>query len=81
MHYLCLGDTQDADLFYLRSFGTLISYYHFKKRTVWAQGRQPQNVPEWHVAYFELKLRKKWPTQEGPSDSPVSLRVGSKPLM
>ena len=33
-----------------------------------AQGRRPPNTPQWH--YFDLKLFKKWPVQEGHSDSP-----------
>lgn len=28
--------------------------------------RLPQNVPQWHTDYFELKLLKKWPVQGGP---------------
>ena len=29
------------------------------------QGRQPQNVPQWHLGYFEFKLLKKWTMQDG----------------
>ena len=35
-----------------------------------AQGRPPQNMPQWHIDYFELKLLKKRSMQEGHSDPP-----------
>ena len=33
---------------------------------VGAQSRQPPNVPQWHVDYFELKLLKKCPFWDFP---------------
>lgn len=35
------------------------------------QAGHPQNVPRCFVAYFELKLLKKQPVQEGHSDPPL----------
>ena len=36
-----------------------------------AQDRQPQNMPQWHIDYFELEFLKKQPMQEGHSDPPL----------
>ena len=37
----------------------------------------PQNMPFWHIGYFELKLFKKQPMQEGHSDPHLSpLKMG-----
>ena len=33
--------------------------------SVGVQGRQPQNVPLWHIDYLEVKLLKMWPTKRG----------------
>ena len=30
-----------------------------------AQDRLPSKMPQWHIGYFELKLPRKWPVQEG----------------
>ena len=38
----------------------------------------PQNMPQWHIDYFELKLLQKQPGQEGHFDPPVSLKAGNK---
>lgn len=45
---------------------------------VGAQSRPTQNVCQWHIDYYELKLLKKQQTQEGHSDPPVSLKTGNK---
>ena len=45
---------------------------------VGAQGRLPQNGPQWHIDYFELKLLKKWLMQEGHSDPPFCLPENRK---
>ena len=43
------------------------------KLTDGGQGRLPPNMPLWHsIDYFELKLLKKQPVQEGQSDPPLS---------
>ena len=50
--------------------------------SVGAQGRPPQNVPQRHMDYFELKLLNKQPMQERHSDLLyVSLKLGNKSLM
>ena len=35
----------------------------------------PQNVPFWHMNYFELKLFKKQPAHKGHSDPPLSPEI------
>ena len=35
------------------------------------QGKTAQNMPLWHIDYFELKLLKKQPVQEGHVDPPL----------
>ena len=46
--------------------------------SVGALGRLPQNVSQWHIGYFELKLLKRWSTQEEPSDPPLCLPESRK---
>ena len=43
-----------------------------------AHGRPPQDVSQWHIDYFELKLLKKWPVQEGHSEPPFCLPENRK---
>ena len=49
---------------------------------VWAQDNLSPKMPRWYIDYFELKLLKKWPMQEGCSDLLfVSPKAGKTPLM
>ena len=58
---------------------TALQSDHNRNRYCWGAGRPPQNVPPWHVDYFELKLLKKQPMQEGHSDAPLCPpEVGNK---
>ena len=45
----------------LRKVGCIIAS-HFED--VGEQGRLPQNMSQWYIDYFELKLLKKWPMHE-----------------
>ena len=47
---------------------------------VGAQGRLPQNTPQWHIDYFTLMLLKKRPMQEGHSDPPLCLPESRKQI-
>ena len=49
-----------------------------EEETIGALGRPPQNVPQWHIDYFELKLLKKQPMQGGCSHSPFCLPESRK---
>ena len=45
-------------------------------------GQPPQNVPQWHIDYFQGKLLKKWPMPKGHCSShSVALNAGNKALM
>ena len=46
-----------------------------------AQGKVIQNMPQCRIDYFELKLLKKQPVQEGHLDPLVSLNAGNKSVM
>jgi len=67
--------------FFYKPWGILQSSVMFMSThvTVGAQVRLPQNVPQWHFAYFKLKLLK-LPTQEGQRDSPFCLPEGRKSI-
>ena len=43
-----------------------------------AKGKPPQDIPQWHTDYFELKLLKELPRQEGNPDLSVPLKAGDK---
>ena len=52
------------------------SFSHSDRLTVFVddvgpQCRTPQNMPQWHIDYFVLKLLKKSPIHEGHSDPPL----------
>ena len=47
---------------------------------VGGSGRAAQKMPQGHIGYFELKLFKKWPTQEGHSDPPSYLPEDRKEI-
>ena len=50
--------------------------------TAGVQGRQPQNVPQWHFDYLELKLLKTWPIKRGAvAVLSCSPETGNKSLM
>ena len=50
---------------------------------VGARGRLPQNIPQWHIDYFEFKLLEKQTMQEGqiPLLSLFPLKRGNKSPM
>ena len=48
--------------------------------TVGGSGWAAQNMSQWHIGYIELKLLKKWPTQEGHPDPPSCLPEDRKEI-
>ena len=68
---LTLGKQKTADTHLLSLIGI-----------VGAQSRLPQNVPQWHINYFELKLLEKLATQKDTLTLlSVSLKAGNKSLL
>lgn len=49
--------------------------------TVGAQGGLPQDIAQWHIDYFELKLLKKLLVQEENPDLSIPLKAGDKSPM
>lgn len=59
--------------------GTLIDLIiKVTKDSVGAQGRQSQDLPQWHIDYFELQSLKKLPLQKENSNICVPLKTENK---